>query len=73
MLCFFPNLNIKVFNLFSINFLKCYLSDCRQQVLIDNSHSEIAFEISGVPQGSVLEPILFLVYTADIFNVVNYS
>lgn len=61
------------FDPISINFFESYLGNRRQQVVIDNTYSEIALVTSGVPQGSVLGPILFLIYTADIFNVVKYS
>lgn len=60
------------FDHISINFFKSYLSNRRQQVVIDNTFSQIASITSGVPQGSVLGPILFLIYTADIFNVIKY-
>lgn len=69
----FAKLEYYGFDTTSILFFKCYLKNRRQKVVIDNAYSEIGFVTSGVPQGSVLGPILFLIYTADIFNVVKHS
>jgi len=52
------------FTLFLI--LKSYLSHRFLQVSHNNSHSQIVPVLAGVPQGSILGPILYLVYTHDI-------
>jgi hypothetical protein len=46
--------------------LKSYISDRYFQVKIDDTLSQYCPVQSGVPQGSVLGPLLYLLYTADI-------
>ena len=43
-----------------------FLTGRTQQVLVDGKMSSIFLLLSGVPQGSVLGPILFLIFIADI-------
>ncbi len=43
-----------------------FLTDRRQQVLIRGAKSKLSRLISGVPQGSVLGPLLFLIFIGDI-------
>jgi len=43
-----------------------YLSDRLQRVKFDNSYSEWGSVLSGIPQGSALGPLLFLVYVNDM-------
>ena len=52
---------------------KDYLTDRHQQVTIDGVKSSIKTPILGVPQGSVLGPILFLIYINYISNTVINS
>jgi hypothetical protein len=43
-----------------------YLHDRTQEVVINDSHSAISTVLSGVPQGSILGPLLFLMYIDGI-------
>ena len=42
-----------------------------QRVAVDGSYSEFVDVVSGVSHGSVLDPLLFTIDTADLFSVVK--
>lgn len=50
-----------------------FLHDRHQVVVVDGNKSEYASVISGVPQGSVLGPLLFLIMMGDIDDDILYA
>ena len=48
-----------------------FLSNWSQYVVVDGCRSKLVNVVSGVPHESVLGPQLFLLYTAELFSIVE--
>ena len=47
------------------------LSNRSQQVMVDGCRSKLVNVVSGVPQGTVLGTLLFLLYTTELFSILE--
>ena len=56
-----------------LKWLTGFLEGRTQTVVVEGVHSKVTAVRSGVPQGTVLGPVLFLVYLSDIEGVVESS
>ena len=54
-----------------LSILTQFLSDRSQHVMVDGCRSKLVNVVSGVPQGSVLGPLLFLLHTSELFYVLE--
>ena len=54
-----------------LSILTEFLSNRSQHVMVDGCRSKLVNVVSGVPQGSVLGPLLLLLYTSELFSILE--
>ena len=57
----------------AIEWFRSYLSNRQQVCYVDGVTSSLEYVTCGVPQGSILGPLLFLVYVNDIAKCLDYG
>ena len=64
-------LNTYGFTLPALKLIHNYLSNRKHRVRVNDSYSLWQDTLFGVPQGSIVSPLLFNIFLADLFLILN--
>ena len=53
----------------ALDWLRSYLNERKQRVRVNNIYSDTKYLTHGIPQGSILGPLLFIIYINDMPNI----
>ena len=59
------------FSLNALRLIHSHLSNRRQRTKVNESYSSLEEILFGIPQGSILRPLLFNIFMCDLFFIVN--
>ena len=54
-----------------LSIFETVFSDQSQYVVVDGCWSNLINVVSGVPQGSIIGPLLFLLFTSELFHILE--
>ena len=54
-----------------LSILTQFLPNRSQHVMVDACRSKLVNVVSGVPLGSILGPLLFLLFTSEVFSILE--
>ena len=57
----------------ALSYVMTYLTDMKQSTTLNNFYSKFQLILSGVPQGSILGPILFIIFFNDFLYFIRTS
>ena len=64
-------LNVHGFSLIALKLVHNYLSNRKQRTKINSTYSSLLEIIFGVPQGSILGPLLFNIFPTSLFFIIE--